>query len=189
MYELINGTWPWYVSGPLIGLLALALSAHGERFGVSSSLRHVCAATVPRTSRYLQYDWRSIGGWNLAFVAGIAIGGVVTGFLLPGSGNVPISATTITALRDLGLTNFDGLAPAEIFAWERLFTLPSFIFMVVGGFLVGFGARWADGCTSGHAISGIAEFKLSSIVATIGFFAGGLLVTYFVLPLLLGGAT
>ena len=187
MYELINSPWPWYVGGPAIALLALALLGLGQRFGVSSSLRHLCAAAVPSTSSYFQYDWYKVGGWNLAFVGGTILGGILTAQLLPGPAQVALAPGAEATLRGMGITDFTGLAPAQIFSWESLLTLPGFVAMVVGGFLVGFGARWADGCTSGHAISGLAEFKASSLVVVIGFFAGGLLVAHLLMPLLLGG--
>jgi uncharacterized membrane protein YedE/YeeE len=56
--------------------------------------------------------------------------------------------------------------------------------MVIGGFLVGFGTRYAGGCTSGHAISGLSNLQFASLIATIGFFAGGLIATHLLYPLL-----
>lgn len=57
--------------------------------------------------------------------------------------------------------------------------------MVIGGFLVGFGTAYAGGCTSGHAIAGLADRQAASLLAVCGFFAGGLTCTYLVLPLVL----
>ena len=187
MYELINNPWPWYVAGPAIGLLALTLLGLGQRFGVSSSLTHLCAAAVPRTSPLFQYDWRAVGGWNLAFVGGTVLGGVATALLLPGPERVAISAGAESTLRGMGITDFQGLAPSQIFSWSALLTVPGFVSMVVGGFLIGFGARWAGGCTSGHAISGMSELRASSLVVVIGFFAGGLIVAHLLMPVLLRG--
>jgi hypothetical protein len=156
-----------------------------RRFGISTSLQHLCAATVPGSASLFSYDWRREGGWNLAFVSGVLLGGVLTALVVPGPDEVAIAAATREALRDLGITNFAGLAPTEIFAWDRLGTLAGFLSMVGGGFLVGFGARVAGGCTSGHAITGMAELRASSLVTVLGFFAGGLFVTYLVLPVIL----
>ena len=85
----------------------------------------------------------------------------------------------------IGMETFEGLAPAQFFSWEGLATVPGFVMVVFGGFLVGFGARYAGGCTSGHAISGLANLQLPSLLAVAGFFAGGLLATWLILPLLL----
>ena len=101
------------------------------------------------------------------------------------TGAVQISDATSADLAALGLTDFTGLVPAELISWDSLTTLPGFIVIVLGGFLVGFGTRYAGGCTSGHAISGLANFQLPSLIAVLGFFAGGLIATYFLLPLIL----
>ncbi len=187
MYEAATGPWPWYVAGPLIGLLVPVLHLLGRRFGVSSSLRHACAAMVPGKAEYFRYDWRSEGGWNLIFVFGILLGGVAAATLLPSAAEVDLAPATRAALETLGLHDFGGLAPSELFAWDRLASVGGFMAMVVGGFLVGFGTRYANGCTSGHAITGLAELRLSSLGAVLGFFAGGLAATHFLLPLVLGG--
>ena len=187
MLDLISQPWPWYVAGPLIGLMVPALLlAGGKLFGVSSSLRHMCAASVPGRVEFFRYDWKTVGGWNLAFVVGIFLGGVVAATLLASpEPEIAISAATRADLAALGLTDFTGLVPAEVFSWEGLLTGPGLALIVGGGFLMGFGARYAGGCTSGHAISGLADLQLPSLVAVLGFFAGGLVVTFFVLPLIL----
>lgn len=191
MRELLAPPWPWYVVGPLIGLIVpLLLLFRGKVFGISSSLRHACAAVpAPEGLRpaFLRYDWKASGLWNLVFVAGIALGGflAVTLIGLPDAGQ-SISAATQADLRALGIQDFSGLVPTELFAWSALASPLALAVLIVGGFLVGFGARWGGGCTSGHAISGIANLQLPSLVAVLGFFAGGLLVTFVVFPLLLG---
>lgn len=152
-------------------------------FGVSSSLRHTCAAVLPRSTKYLDYDWKNSGLWNLIFVVGILIGG----FLAVHWGaphEIAISSATRADLAKLGIHDFSGLAPREIFSWPALFSVRGFVSVVVGGFLVGFGTAYAGGCTSGHAISGLANLQIPSLIAVIGFFAGGLLATFFLLPLL-----
>ena len=98
---------------------------------------------------------------------------------------IPISAATVADLNALGITDLSGLVPAQFISWEGLMTLPGAIMIIGGGLLVGFGARYAGGCTSGHAISGLSDLQLPSLVAVIGFFVGGLIVTFLLLPILL----
>ena len=167
MLELLSQPWPWYVAGPLIGLMVpLLLLLTGKAFGISSSLRHVCAATLPGKASYFQYDWVRRGLWNLVFVVGVLIGGVIAGTLLHNPEPVAISEATRSALAGLGIQNFSGLLPADLFSWSSLTTLPGLAAIVLGGFLVGFGARYAGGCTSGHAITGLATFQLPSLMQT-----------------------
>jgi len=186
MDALLTTSWPWYVAGPIIGLMVPALLLlTGKAFGISSSLKHTCAATLPTKAEYFQYDWRSSGLWNLIFVVGIFIGGFLAVQLFGGGGATGISEATQTDLRALGLVDFSGLVPPELFSWSSLSSPAGFVAIVLGGFLVGFGARYAGGCTSGHAIMGMASLQLPSLIAVIGFFIGGLTTTYFLLPLLL----
>ncbi|MEZ4700218.1 MAG: YeeE/YedE thiosulfate transporter family protein [Rhodothermales bacterium] len=185
MIELLSQPWPWYVAGPIIGLMVpTLLLLTGKSFGVSSSLRHLCAAIAPGKNAYLRYDWKKDGLWNLLFVAGIALGGLLAGLWLANPNPIAISEATHADLQALGIRDFNGMAPADLFSWDALGTLPGFVILVIGGFLVGFGARYAGGCTSGHAIMGIASMQKASIYATIGFFIGGIVVTYLVYPLL-----
>lgn len=186
MLELITQPWPWYVAGPIIGLMVPALLyVVGQPLGVSSSLQHTCAAILPGRAEYFNYDWKKQGGWNLTFVAGIFVGGLVAGAFFGGGESVAISEATRADLSELGLTDFSGYIPVELLSWSALGSIPGFVCLVLGGFLVGFGARYAGGCTSGHAISGLANFQLPSLIAVIGFFVGGMLITYLVLPHLL----
>ena len=187
MIDFLSQPWPWYVAGPLIGLpVPLLLLFDNKRFGISSSLRHICAATLPSDANYFKYDWKQRGGWNLVFAVGLMLGGLIAATLLKNpSDSVSIAPATIAALVDLGITDFTGLVPDDLFSWSALLTVPGFLTLVGGGFLVGFGARYADGCTSGHAIAGLASLQLSSLVAVIGFFIGGLFMTYLILPLVI----
>lgn len=187
MIDLISQPWPWYVAGPIIGLFVPALLLlGGKRFGISSNLRHLCAAVVPSKSEFFRYDWKRTGMWNLTFALGIFVGGILaaTVFASP-SDTIAISASTVAALEELGVRDFRGLVPSELISWSSLATVPGLVMIVGGGFLVGFGARYAGGCTSGHAITGLAELQLPSLIAAVGFFVGGLFVTHLVLPLLL----
>jgi len=188
---MLSAPWPWYVAGPLIGLIVpMLLLFGGKVFGISANLRHACAAVpAPRALKpsFLRYDWRKTGAWNLVFVLGVALGGALSALVLgvPDAG-LSISAATQSDLRALGVSDFSGLVPAELFSWSALATPTGMVLLLGGGFLVGFGARWAGGCTSGHAISGLADLQLPSLVAVVGFFVGGLAVTFGLLPLLLG---
>jgi uncharacterized membrane protein YedE/YeeE len=186
MRELLLRPWPWYVAGPLIGLTAPLLLVLGNKlFGVSSNLRHACAALCPGDIAYFRYDWRREGAWNLAFVAGTLIGGVIAGVLLRNPEPIRIAARTKADLTALGIHDFTGLVPAELFRWERLLTLRGLLLLVFGGFLVGFGTSYAGGCTSGHGLSGVGDLQPASFVALLGFFVGGLAGTYLLLPMVL----
>ncbi len=186
MIDILRQPWPWWVAGPLIGLVVPFVFWYGgKKWGVSQSLQHICAATLPRQIEYFRYDWRKEGRWNLSMVIGIVLGGFVGGRILSSPDDtVAISAATRADLTELGVTDFTGLVPSDLFSFEALLTPAGFVLVVVGGFLVGFGARWAHGCTSGHAISGLSTLQPSSLVAVFGFFLGGLLSTHFFLPLL-----
>lgn len=187
----MTGTWPWYIAGPLIGLIVpMLLLFGGKVFGLSSNLRHGCAAIpAPKSIKpeFLRYDWLKTGGWNLMFVLGITLGGLLSVAILgvPDAG-AAISAATQADLANLGITNLEGLVPQDLISWQALTSPIGIVMIVLGGFLIGFGARYAGGCTSGHAISGIANLQLPSLIAVVGFFIGGLLVTFFFLPLILG---
>ena len=184
--ELLK-VWPWYVTGPLIGLFVPALLLVGNRmFGISANLRHACAATLPTRADFFRYDWRRTGAWNLAFALGILLGGAVIAMQTPDGSRVDVSPATLASLGALGVRDVTGLVPRELFSWQALLTVRGLVMLVGGGLLVGFGTAYAGGCTSGHAISGLADFQLPSLIAVIGFFAGGLLGTWVVLPMLLG---
>lgn len=184
--DLLLAPWPWYVAGPLIGLFpALLLIAGNRLFGVSSNLRHICAAVTPRSGAYFRYDWRTEGGWNLAFALGILTGGFIAGWLLRNPDPIAIADATRATLASMGVRDFTGLVPADLFNWSALLTARGALLVLGGGFLVGFGASYAGGCTSGHGLSGIADLQLPSLVALVAFFAGGIAGTFVLLPLIL----
>ena len=183
--DWIKEPWPWYVSGPLIGLMVPFLYFLANKpFGISSSLKHICAACMPGKVKFFDYDWKK-ESWNLLFAIGIVLGGVISHWLLSNGQPVRISSSTEHDLLKLGITNFNSVMPAQIFSWNNLLSVQGFVFIILGGFMVGFGSRYAGGCTSGHAITGMANFQKASLVAVFGFFAGGLAVTYILYPLLL----
>lgn len=179
--EWISQPWPWYVAGPMIGLTVPALLIVGNKtFGISSSLRHVCAACVPAGIPFFTYDWKK-EIWNLLFVLGTAIGGFIAMNFLANPDTIVISEATQADLTALGITNFSDLMPSDIFNWDNVLTGKGLLFFVIGGFLVGFGTRYAGGCTSGHAIMGISSLQWPSLVATIFFMIGGFLMTHVLL--------
>lgn len=179
---LIKQPWPWYVAGPLIGLtVPLLLLLGNKSFGISSSLRHICAACFPAGIDFFKYNWRK-EVWNLFFVAGILLGGWIAGQWIANPDEIIIAEATRTDLQALGLTSFSGLMPSEIFSVEQILSLKGLIFLVVGGFLVGFGTRYAGGCTSGHSIMGLSNLQWPSLVATLSFMAGGIIMTNLLFP-------
>lgn len=185
MLELLKEPWPWYVAGPLIGLMVpLFLIVGNKSFGISSSLRHVCAMCFPGRIEYFRYEWKT-ELWNVFFVIGLVAGGYITAhFFTPKDYMMDISNDTRTALLALGIHDFQGFVPSDIFSWENLGTGRGLVFIIFGGFLVGFGTRYANGCTSGHSITGLSHLQWSSLVATVGFFIGGLVMTHLLFPLL-----
>jgi len=182
MLELIRQPWHWAVAGVLIGLTVPILLLIGNKsFGISSSLRHICAACFPADIPFFKYDWKK-EAWNLFFVLGIGIGGFIATTLLSNPEPIQISEKTVSALQQLGVHDFGHLLPADIFSFEHLFSLKGLFFIVLGGFMVGFGTRYAGGCTSGHAIMGLSNLQLPSLIATISFMAGGFFMTNVLFP-------
>ena len=184
MIDFISQPWPWYVAGPLIGIVVpILFLIGGKQFGLSENLRHMCAM-LPGKAEFFNYDWKN-GAWNLTLILGIVIGGWIGTSLLANPDTIGISDATKSDLALLGITGFDDMLPMDIFSFEGLASMRGFLMIVVGGFLVGFGTRYAGGCTSGHAISGLADLQLPSLVAVIGFFVGGLIATFLLLPIIL----
>lgn len=183
--EFIKQPWPWYVAGPLIGLtVPLLLLLGNKSFGISSSLRHVCAACLPAKIPFFSYDWKK-EIWNLFFVGGVLLGGVIVAMFLTSDTPVVIDERLTTELQQYGVTNFESLVPPDVFSWPQLLTARGLIMMIGGGFLVGFGTRYAGGCTSGHAIMGLSNLQWPSLVATISFMAGGFIMANFILPFIM----
>jgi hypothetical protein len=182
MLDGLRGPWPWYVVGPLIGAMVPLLLIGGNRqFGVSSSLRHLCAATIPCGIEHFTYDWKRHGAWNLAFLAGILTGGLISAFAI-GVPQPAIAEPTRAALTSMGIHDISGLVPSALISWDTLMTWRGALLIVGGGFAIGFGTAWGGGCTSGHAISGLADLQPASAIAVGSFFAGGLLATWVILP-------
>lgn len=185
MIEFLKQPWPWYIAGPLIGLTVPALLILGNKsFGISSSLRHICASCIPANIPFFKYDWKK-ELWNLFFVLGIFLGGVIAINLLSNPNPIEVNPKLAAELATYGITNYDQLVPSDIMNWQSLLTLKGFLLMVVGGFLVGFGTRYAGGCTSGHAIMGLSNLQLPSLIATMSFMIGGFIMANWILPIIL----
>ncbi|MEN0004304.1 MAG: YeeE/YedE thiosulfate transporter family protein [Bacteroidota bacterium] len=191
MIEFISQPWHWAVSGAMIVVVMFLLLWFGGEFGVSSNLRTMCAiGGAGKRVAFFNYNWRK-QLWNLVFIGGAIIGGFIAANYLPSPQPVQIAAATQAYLETVGihtpqtLEEGAGFVPKEIFGIENAFSWSNLIILIIGGFLVGFGTRWAGGCTSGHAISGLANAQLPSLIAVIGFFIGGLIMAWGILPQLL----
>ena len=185
MIEFISQPWPWYVAGPAIGLMVpLLLIVLNKSFGVSSSLKHLCSMCSISKANYFKYNWKK-ESWNLLFVFGIFLGALFVAEYIPTNELVGISDATVTKLSALGISDFTGLMPSQIFSFDHITNIATLLTVILGGFLVGFGTRYAGGCTSGHAIMGLSMLNIGSLVAVFGFFIGGLAVSWFVLPFIL----
>lgn len=185
MIEFLKQPWPWYVAGPLIGLTVPALLILGNKsFGISSSLRHVCAACIPGKVPFFKYDWKK-EAWNLFFVFGIFAGGIISMNFLSNPQPMEVHPDLVAELSTYGINDYSNLVPQDLLTWDSLFTLRGILMMVVGGFFVGFGTRYAGGCTSGHSIMGLSNLQWPSLVATIAFMIGGFITANLLLPFIL----
>lgn len=182
--EWIMNPWPWYVSGPLIALIMFALLFVGKQFGMSSNLRTMCSiGGAGKALNFFKFDWKK-ERWNLIVVLGAIIGGFLSANYLSDN-TVEINPEVATKLETYGITSTgDAYLPTEIFGTESLSDPKIIAVLLIGGFLVGFGARYAGGCTSGHAISGLSNLQLPSLIAVVGFFIGGLIMIHFLYPLI-----
>ena len=183
--EYIYGTWHWSISGFLIGMIMLSLVYFGKSFGMSSNLRTLCTiGGAKRVSDYFDFDWRA-QKWNLAMVLGTILGGYFAAHYLNSDEIVQLNSKTISELSALHIDAPNGkLVPDALFSIETMQTPKGFFILLIGGLLIGFGTPYAGGCTSGHAISGLSNLQLPSLIAVIGFFIGGLITSYFIIPLL-----
>ncbi|WP_298760485.1 YeeE/YedE thiosulfate transporter family protein [uncultured Psychroserpens sp.] len=179
--------WPWYISGPLIAIIMFVLIYFGKTFGMSSNLRTICAiGGAGKKVKFFDFDWKQ-QRWNLTVVIGAVIGGFIAHFYLSTPTNINLNPDTVNTLSTLGFENAGkSLLPAELYSWDAVFSLKGLAILIIGGFLVGFGTRYAGGCTSGHAITGLSSLQLPSLIAVIGFFLGGLIMIHLVFPLIFG---
>jgi uncharacterized protein len=185
MIDIMKQPWPWYISGPLIGLMVPALLLLGNKvFGMSSSLRHICAACFPANISFFKYDWKK-EAWNLFFAAGIVVGAFVAWNWLSDYHQLNFNPKLVGELNGYGISDYSKVVPVEVFNWHSLLTIKGIIFIAVGGFLIGFGTRYGEGCTSGHAISGLSNLQWPSLIATMSFMVGGFIVSNFLVPVIL----
>ena len=185
--NIITDPWPWYVAGPLIALTMFILLFLGKQFGMSSNLRTACSVMgAGKAADFFKFDWKA-QRWNLTVVLGAIIGGFIA-INYMSDGTVEINPETAQQLAvDYNITSAgEAYLPPEIFAVDQLSDPLILSVLLIGGFLVGFGARYAGGCTSGHAISGLSNLQLPSLIAVIGFFIGGLIMINFLYPLIFG---
>lgn len=186
LQQFLSEPWPWYVAGPLLAILMFILLYFGHEFGISDNFRLMCAADgAGAYDEFFKIDWQS-GGWNLLVALGAVFGGYLAShyFIGPQGDTAHVSEAALTSLRQLGIEPKQNTLPLvpDFISWEALFTWQGWVMIAGGGLLVGFGARYAGGCTSGHAISGLSALQLPSLIAVIGFFAGGLLSTWIIFP-------
>ncbi|GGD34824.1 YeeE/YedE family protein [Flavobacterium orientale] len=180
--EFLSQTWHWSISGFLIGVVMLLLIYFGKTFGMSSNLRSLCSMTgVGKRVAFFDWDWKA-QRWNLVVAFGAFIGGFIAVTYLHDNSNVSINPKTIQQMEAMGIDAPNGkLLPDALFQDPS----PYMIFiLILGGILIGFGSRYAGGCTSGHAISGLSNLQMPSLKAVMGFFIGGLVMAHFLLPLI-----
>ena len=186
MYDFIFDPWPWYISGPLISIVLLLLLWSGKTFGMSSNLRTLCSAMgAGQKVSFFDFDWKS-QRWNLIVVLGAAAGGFLGAHFLSNGTAMDLNPETIAQLKEFGIQDAGAAYLPELFFGSGQWSDPKVLGMLIlGGFFVGFGTRYAGGCTSGHAITGLSNLQLPSLIAVIGFFIGGLFINHLILPLLL----
>jgi uncharacterized membrane protein YedE/YeeE len=183
--DIILNPWPWYISGLLIAIVMALLLYFGKTFGMSSNLRTMCTIIgAGKASSFFKFNWRD-QSWNLTVVLGAIIGGFIAVNYLSNDSITNLNPTTIAELQNMGFQNSGAtLVPDEMYGLEALTSLKGITLLVIGGLLVGFGTRYAGGCTSGHAITGLSSLQKPSLIAVIGFFIGGLIMVNFILPLI-----
>lgn len=182
MIEILKNPWHWSIAGIFIGLTVPTLLILGNKaFGISANLKHICAMCLPANIGYFKYDWKK-EFWNLFFVLGVMGGAFIGQFYLNNGLDLAISINTKADLQDLGISDFSGLMPKELFGISAILSIKGLIFLVIGGFLIGFGTRYGEGCTSGHAIMGLSNLQIPSLIATISFMVGGFVMTHLIFP-------
>lgn len=183
--EQLSQPWPWWAAGIVIGLTVPALLILGNKhFGLSANLRHACAACFPANISFFKYDWKK-EVWNFFFVGGILVGAFIASTVFANPEPMKVAPELAADLQTYGITDYWGIVPSQLVSWESLFSLRGFVMIVFGGFLVGFGSRYAGGCTSGHAIMGLSNLQIPSLIATIFFMVGGFIMANLILPYIL----
>lgn len=182
---IIFNPWPWYISGPLLAIVMALLLYFGKTFGMSSNLRTMCTMMgAGKAANFFKFNWKA-QSWNLVVVAGTIIGGFIASQYLSNDSVSNLNPTTVTELQNMGFQNPGAtLVPNEMYDLEAITSTKGLLLLTLGGLLVGFGTRYAGGCTSGHAITGLSSLQKPSLIAVIGFFIGGLIMANFILPLI-----
>jgi uncharacterized membrane protein YedE/YeeE len=185
MREFITQTWSWWFSGAMIAGIMFFLLYFGQSFGFSSNLRTICAAAgLGKKTKFFNFNWKA-QTWNLVFLVGSIIGGFIAKqYMSAFDSGVAISEATIRDLSKLGIAAPTSIQPSELFSLAAIFSVKGFLLLAFGGLMVGFGSRYAGGCTSGHAISGMSNLQFPSLIAVVGFFIGGLVMTFLIFPLI-----
>lgn len=184
MFEFISKSWSWWFSGIVISFIMFLLLFFGQSFGFSSNLRTICAAAgAGKNVSFFNFNWKS-QLWNIVFLIGAILGGFISGTVLESNEPIVVAEATVQDLKVLGFAPPSDLQPSELFSWQSVLTLKGFLILALGGLFVGFGSRYAGGCTSGHAISGLSDLQIPSLIAVIGFFIGGLLMTHLLFPII-----
>ncbi len=179
---LVYQSWPWWFSGIMIACIMFCLLYFGQSFGFSANLATICSMTgLGKKQELFNFDWKQ-QSWNLVFLMGTLIGGFIANNFLSDGIPIQIAADTIKDLQKLGIAAPESLQPNELFGLDAVFSIKGFLILALGGLMIGFGARYAGGCTSGHAISGLSNLQWPSLLAVIGFFIGGLIMTYLLFP-------
>lgn len=185
MLEILSHPWHWAVAGVLIGLTVPALLLLGNKhFGISANLRHICAACIPANIPFFKYDWKK-EIWNLFFVGGIIVGAFIAATVLKNPAPMEVHPDLVQELATYGVTDHSELEPVQLFNWQALMSVKGILMFALGGFLVGFGTRYGGGCTSGHAISGLSNLQLPSLIATICFMLGGFIAANLLVPIIM----
>jgi len=184
MLDAILAPWSWYVSGVLIALSMCLLFYFGKRLGISSNLETMCAiGGAGKWNDFFKMDIKK-KSWNLLFVLGLVIGGFIASHYLTPDKSIALNDQTVIDLKELGFNNAGvSYLPKELYSIAAL-DFKNVLILLIAGFCVGFGARYAGGCTSGHAIVGISNLELPSLISVVGFFIGGLLMTWVLFPLI-----
>ncbi len=177
--------WPWYMAGTFIAIIMFSLIYFGENFGLSNNLRTICSAIGGgKYSDFFKIDWKK-QKWNLILIIGTIIGGFLASTFLNNQQPIQLNPKTISSLQDLGFQEpGKHYLPHELFNISSHFSFKKLFILIMSGFFVGFGARYAGGCTSGHAISGLSHLQVPSLIAVIGFFIGGLIMTHIFIPII-----
>jgi len=178
--------WPWYIGGIFIATTLVLLLFMGKTFGFSSNLRTICSMMgAGKTCDFFCFNWKS-QTWNLLFLIGTILGGFIAyHYLSVDDAAIPLSEKTLLKLQELGFDSAGkAYVPTELFGPDAFSSAKSILLLLVAGFFVGFGSRYAGGCTSGHAITGLSNFQLPSLLAVIGFFIGGLIMVHLIFPFL-----